>query len=128
MRHSSGLGKLQTEVIEFVWDRGEATVAQVHQMIARRRKVTYTTVLSAMQKLSKKGWLKHRVEGRAYVYSATRNREQVGSRTLRELLRTAFRGDPRLLLSSLLDETPLSDGELKQLRQLIDKRRKEGDS
>jgi len=125
MKKLPGLGSLQSEVMELAWQHGEVTVAQVAEAIGRRRAITYTTVLSAMQKLEKKGWLKHRSAGRAYIYSATRNREQVGGRTLQELLKSTFQGDPRLLLASLLDETRLSDAELKQLRQLIDTRRKE---
>ena len=121
-----GLGSLQTEVMDLVWQQKEATVAQLVEKICRRRTVTYTTVLSAVQKLEKKGWLKHRSEGRAHVYYATRDRREVGSRTLRELLRTAFSGDVRLLLASLLDDVRLSDADLKELRRLIEERRKEG--
>src|SRR3954465_7082321 len=120
-----GLGTLQTEVMEIVWKQQEATVAAVAEAIGRKRPVTYTTVLSAMQKLEKKGWLQHRAAGRAYIYSPTQNLQQVGGRGLRELLKTAFQGDPRLLLASLLDETRLSTAELKELRELIDERRKE---
>ena len=54
-----------------------------------------------------------------------RDRLEVGSRTLRDLLRTAFSGDPRLLLASLLEDTRLSDADLKELRNLIEQRRKE---
>ena len=67
-----GLGPLQAEVMEMVWDLGEATVSQIHEQILRRRKVTYTTALVAMQKLDKKGWLTHRREGRANVYKPAR--------------------------------------------------------
>jgi BlaI family transcriptional regulator, penicillinase repressor len=125
MKKLHGLGSLQSEVMNLAWQHGEVTVAQVAEAIGRRRRVTYTTVLSAMQKLEKKGWLKHRSAGRAYIYSPTRNREQVGGRTLKELLKTTFQGDSRLLLASLLEETRLSDTELKELRQLIDTRRQE---
>ena len=118
-----GLGTLQSEVMELVWERQEATVAQLVEAIGQRRTVTYTTVLSAVQKLEKKGWLQHRAEGRAYVYSAARQRTDVGRRTLGELLKTAFSGDPRLLRASLIDEAGLSDSELAELRQLIDDRR-----
>jgi predicted transcriptional regulator len=124
-KHVHGLGSLQGEVMEFIWRSGEATVAQILEAISHRRQITYTTVLSAVQKLERKSWLKHRSEGRAYVYSATRAREEVGGRTLRELLRTAFSGDPRLLLASLLDDARLTDSELKELRNLIERRRKE---
>jgi predicted transcriptional regulator len=111
--------------MELIWDQGEATVAQLVKAICKQRTVTYTTILSAVQKLEKKGWLKHRPEGRAYVYSATKNRTDVGKRRLRELLKTAFSGDPKLLLSSLMDETRMSDDEMSELRKLIDERRKE---
>jgi predicted transcriptional regulator len=120
-----GLGPLQAEVMELVWRDQEATVAALVDAIGRKRPVTYTTVLSAVQKLEKKGWLKHRSAGRAHIYFATQRREQVGRRTLKELLKSAFQGDPRLLLASLLEETRLSQQELKELRQLIDARRKE---
>ncbi len=123
-----GLGSLQSEVMDLVWQQKEATVAQLVEKISQRRSVGYTTVLSAVQKLEKKGWLKHRSEGRAHVYHATRDRKEVGGRTLRELLRTAFSGDPRLLLASLLNDVRLSDTDLKALRKLIEERRKEGAS
>ena len=120
-----GLGSLQSEVMELIWAQGEVTVAQLVEAIGKSRAITYTTVLSAVQKLERKGWLKHRSAGRAYIYFPTRNREEVGGRTLRELLKTTFGGDPRLLLASLLDDTRLSDTDLKELRTLIEKRRKE---
>jgi BlaI family transcriptional regulator, penicillinase repressor len=120
-----GLGSLQSEVMELVWRQREATVAQLLDTIGKRREITYTTVLSAVQKLEKKGWLKHRTAGKAYVFFPARERLEVGGRTLRELLKTTFGGDPRLLLTSLLEDTRMSDAELKELRNLIEQRRKE---
>jgi|SRR6185295_5359341 len=120
-----GLGKLQAEVMEIVWKRGSATVADVVETIAEKRSVTYTTVLVAMQKLEKKGWLKHKSQGKAYVYRAARSRGKVYEGLLRDILKAAFQRDPRLLLSHLLDEYPMTDNELAELRQLIEQRRKE---
>jgi BlaI family penicillinase repressor len=112
-------------VMDLVWKLREATVAQLAEAIGRKRPVTYTTVLSAVQKLEKKGWLKHRSEGRAYVFSATRDRQQAGAQKLKELLKSAFSGDPRSLLASLLDDVRLSDADLKELQRLIAARQKE---
>ncbi len=124
-RSVHGLGSLQAEVMEIVWALGEATVAQVAERIGKRRQVTYTTVLVAMQKLDKKGWLSHRAAGRAYVYQPVKSREAAHTGVIREILANAFEGDPRLLLSHLLDGHPMSDAELADLRKLIDARRKE---
>lgn len=124
-RSLHGLGELQAEVMEIVWNLGEATVAQVHERITRRRKVTYTTVLVAMQKLDKKRWLKHRRQGRAYVYEPGRTREAAHGNLLKDLLKRAFGGDPQLMLSRLLDQHPMSDAELSELKKLIDAKRRE---
>ena len=123
-KHIHGLGSLQSEVMEIIWRQEEASVAQMVEAIGKKRPVTYTTVLSAVQKLQRKGWLKFRAAGRAYIYSAKRNREEVGGRTLRDLLRTAFGGNPKLLLASLLEDARLSDEDLTELKKLIEQRRK----
>jgi BlaI family transcriptional regulator, penicillinase repressor len=120
-----GLGHLQAEVMEIVWEKGTATVTQVVEVIAARRAVTYTTVLVAMQKLEQKGWLKHHAEGRAYVYEPRRSREQVHGGVLREMLSSLFSGDPRQLVSQLLDARPMTQAELADLKRLIAARQRE---
>jgi predicted transcriptional regulator len=120
-----GLGQLQAEAMEIVWSLGEATVTQVHERILKRRKVTYTTVLVALQKLEKKGWLETRREGRANVYKPLRTRETASGNVLKDLLKQAFGGNPQVLLSQLLDEHPMSSDELDELKKMIDQKRKE---
>ena len=121
----TGLGSLQAEVMELVWEMGEARVTQVMQRISKRRPVTYTTVLVAMQNLERKGWLSHRSAGRAYVYRPVRSRESVHAGLLKEMLKSAFRGDAKLLISQLLDVQPMSDKQLAEIRKLIEARRRE---
>jgi len=88
-----GLGDLQAEVMEFVWKHQEATVAAVAEHVGKRRAITYTTVLVAMQKLEKKGWLTHRAEGRAYVYRPTRSRAAAQTNLVTDMLDAVFDGD-----------------------------------
>lgn len=72
-------GELQRAVIEAVWESGEATVRQVWKRLCREKELAYTTVLTAMQRLERDGWLKHRVEGKTHVYLPTRTRAQAGT-------------------------------------------------
>jgi predicted transcriptional regulator len=118
------LGSLQQAVMEVIWDRGEATVEDVRGALAGRRPA-YTTVLSVLQKLEKAGWLQHRTEGRAYVYSARRSRRQEGSSALWQFVDGVFRGDPTLLFEHLIEGDRLSDADLAALRTMIDARREE---
>ena len=124
-RSIADLGSLQRRVMEIVWILGEATVQQVRQQLKRRPSPAYTTVLSVMQKLEKARWLKHRVDGRTYVYRASRSREQEGDSTLKSFVDGVFKGDRLLLFEHLLRDDSLGEDELLELRRMIDAQRKE---
>ena len=119
------LGRLQRAVIEAVWELGEASVHQVRKELGRKKKLAYTTVLTAMQKLEKAGWLRHRTEGKVYIYSPTRTREQAGDKSVRKFLERMFDGDALLMFQHLMRQSRLSEKELQELRKLIDEKRKE---
>jgi predicted transcriptional regulator len=119
------LGTLQKAVMETVWELGEATVQQVLARLNRDKSLAYTTVLSAMQKLEKTGWLQHREEGRSYVYLPTRSREDEGKNSLRRFIERVFAGDPLLLFQHLLEDQKLSADDLTALKKMIEQRRKE---
>ena len=119
------LGQLQRAVMEVVWQLGEASVHQVRDLLCRKKELAYTTVLTAMQKLEKAGWLRHRNEGKSYVYLPTRSREEAGAKSAMKFIKRVFDGNAVLMFQHLIRETNLSDRELQQLRQMIDQKRKE---
>ena len=121
------LGALQKAVMEAVWDLGEATVQQVRDRLEREPLPAYTTVLSVMQKLEKAGWLTHRAEGRSYIYLPVRSREEAGATSLRTFIERVFSGDRLLMFQHLLEDEDLSDEDLKAMRTMIDRRRKDKD-
>jgi BlaI family penicillinase repressor len=118
------LGNLQRTVMELVWELGEASVHQVRQELGQK-KLAYTTVLTTMQKLEQAGWLRHRNQGKSYIYLPTRTREEAGARSLRKFIDRIFDGDAVLMVQHLIRESKLSDNELTKLRKIIDKQRKE---
>jgi BlaI family penicillinase repressor len=118
------LGNLQRTVMEMVWEMGEASVHQVRDRLDRKKKLAYTTVLTAMQKLEQAGWLRHRNEGKSYVYLPTRTREEAGARSVRKFTERIFDGDAVLMFQHLMRESKLSDKQLTELRRMIDKKRK----
>jgi len=118
-------GQLQRAVIEVVWELGEATVRQVWQRLCRRKELAYTTVLTAMQRLERAGWLKHRVDGRKHIYLPTRTRAQAGAGSVRKFVQRMFDGNALVLFRQLVEEGELSDEELRELQQMINQKRKE---
>jgi BlaI family penicillinase repressor len=119
------LGELQRAVIEVVWNLGEASVHQVRKELNRTKKLAYTTVLTAMQNLEKAGWLRHRNEGKVYIYTPTRTREEAGANSARKFIERVFDGDALLMFQHLMRQSKLSNKELQELRKMIDEKRKE---
>ena len=119
------LGELQRVVIEVVWKLGEASVHQVRDQLARRKKLAYTTVLTTLQKLEKAGWLRHRNEGKVYIYLPTRSRQEAGAKSVQKFVERMFEGDTLLMFQHLVNDSTLTDKELAELRKMIDKKRKE---
>ena len=119
------LGKLQRAVMEVVWELGEVTVRQVWERLSPDKEVSYTTILAALQRLEKSGWLRHRAEGKSNVYLPTRTREQAGLSSVRTFVQGMFGGSALLMFRHLVEEGELSDQELQELQKLIDKKRKE---
>lgn len=119
------LGELQRSVLETVWDLGEASVHQVRERLNQTKQLAYTTVLSAMQKLEKAGWLNHRAEGKSYVYFATLTRAQAGVGSVRRLVKRVFEGDALAMFQHLIQEGNLSTDELAELRRMIEEKERE---
>ena len=113
------LGELQRAVIEVVWNLGEASVHQVRKELAKKKKLAYSTVLTAMQKLEKAGWLRHRSEGKVYIYAPKRTREQAGANSVRKFMERIFDGDALLLFQHLMRQSKLRDAELWELLKMI---------
>jgi BlaI family penicillinase repressor len=118
-------GELQRAVIDVVWELGEASVRQVWKRLCRKKELAYTTVLTAMQRLERAGWLKHRVEGKKHVYLPTRTRAQAGAGSVRKFVQRMFDGNAVMLFRQLVEEGELSDDELEELQHLINKKREE---
>ena len=120
------LGELQKSVLQIVWANGGSSVQEVVDALCKRnKKLAYTTVLTTLQNLERAGWVKHKKQGRAYVYSATRSKSSADSGSIRSFIKRAFGGDPQLMFQSLLSDEKLSEDDLIQLRKMIDKKRKE---
>lgn len=106
-----------------VWGRSEATVRDVYEDLLAGRKVAYTTVLTMMNVLEKKGHLRKKPLGRSFVYRPTRPRQQVVGSMVREFVKRVFGGSAQPLLVHLVDQHDLSPQELDALAERIARKR-----
>ncbi|MBL7979750.1 MAG: BlaI/MecI/CopY family transcriptional regulator [Bacteroidetes Order II. Incertae sedis bacterium] len=113
------LGATEMEVLQNVWELGEATVGQVHERILLQRKTAYTTIMTTMKNLARKGYLRYRAEGVTYIYSAIRTPEEVRGGMLENLLEKVFKGSSVALVQALVEQERLSESEKAEIRAMI---------
>ncbi len=102
-----------------VWDLGEATVRDVVERLPAN--LAYTTVLTMMRHLEKKGYLTHHAVGKQYVYRPTVAREDVQRTTVAQLTERLFGGAATELISTVLETQALSEEEVRELRAVLDR-------
>ena len=110
----------QLEIMNFVWKNGSATVADVWKEMSTTREVARNTVQTMMVRLEDKGFLRHRMQGKSFVYLPAKKRTTTLRRMLRALIKTAFAGSTAGLITTLLEQEQLSDAETKRIRHLLD--------
>lgn len=112
----------QLELMEAVWAAGAAgiTVADLWQALSTRRPVARTTVLTTVQRLEKRGWLRRSGIGRTAQYLATLDRSAAAGRLAAGFVDEFFAGSATALVSSLLGSRRLRKSELARLRKLLD--------
>jgi predicted transcriptional regulator len=113
------LSPAQQEIMEIVWEKGEVAAVEVRQLLADGRELARETVRTTLERMEDKGWLKHRVVGRTFFYSAAVPRgATVGQRVI-ELIDTVCGGSPERLMTALLDYRGLSAEEATRIEALI---------
>ena len=120
--HTDRLSDAQLEIMEVVWDRGEASIAEVLASVngRRKKKLRRTTIQVQMNRLEKKGWLTHRVEGRTYRYEALRPREEALAAIADDVTHRVFGGSCADLVKCLHDHKKINASEIRRLRKLLD--------
>ena len=119
------LTDLQVDLLEVLWDREEATVAEVQEALLGTRGLATSTVATLLSRLEKRGVVAHRADGRQYVYRAQVSREQVRDSMVSALTYRMFSGDVAELVSHLLTEAETSPGDLARVKRLIARKTEE---
>lgn len=109
----------ELDIMKLVWDRGVATVRDVYEALRGRRRIAYTSVLTMMNVLERKGHLRKRAEGRSFVYQAARPRARVLRGMVREFLDRVFNGAAEPLLVHLVEDRHLTHRDLEALVRRI---------
>jgi len=112
-------------ILRVLWDRGPATVRQVHEALARARETGYTTTLKLMQIMAEKGLVTRDEAARTHVYAARLTRDETQQQLVSDLLDRAFGGSATALVLQALKAGEASAADLNEIQALIDTHRGE---
>lgn len=115
----------EMDVMNVLWKLGSGTVSEVREGLSDE--LAYTTVLTILRTLEKKGHVRHEAEGRAHRYLPLVEREQAQESAVRRVTRKLFGGSPELVMAHLLNEKGLTQKQLRRLKALVDERLEEED-
>ena len=114
------LTEIQREMMEIVWQREEVTVSEVRDALSAQRPLARNTVQTMLVRLEEKGWLKHREQGRTFVYSANRPRTVSLGAKVSQMVDRLFAGSPEEMVTALLEYRGLSADEAERIRAMIE--------
>lgn len=118
-KSSNTLTPAELRLMKVLWVRGESSVAELVTATAEEGELAYTSVLTTIRILEKKGYVSHRQEGRAFLYMANVGEEEASRSEVRHVLQRFFGNSRERLLMSVLGDEEMSLEELERLKEAI---------
>jgi predicted transcriptional regulator len=118
-KRSITLTEAELRLMRVLWARGESAVADMVAAVAEATPLAYTSVLTTIRVLEKKGYVVHRQEGRAFLYSACVAQQEAGRSEVSHVLGRFFGNSRERLMLALLGDEEISADELRRMKQAI---------
>jgi|ERR1035438_6234579 predicted transcriptional regulator len=118
-KRSITLTQAELRLMKVLWTRGESTVADMVSVTSDEGQLAYTSVLTTVRILETKGYVTHRQEGRAFLYTSCIGEEEASRSEVRHVLQRFFGNSRERLLLSLLGDDEMSPEEVKRLKEAI---------
>jgi predicted transcriptional regulator len=118
-KRSITLTQAELRLMKVLWLRGESSVADLVTACADEAPLAYTSVLTTVRILEQKGYVKHRQEGRAFLYGAAVAEDEASRSEVRHMLQRFFGNSRERLLLSLLGDEDITADELRSLKEKI---------
>ena len=110
----------ELEILQVLWDRGPGTVRDVLDVLSSRRERAYTSIMNLLNIMVDKGLVVREPQGRAFVYKASKARENTVGRIVRDVLGRVFSGSASSLVAHVLDQSKPGKEELAEIRRTIE--------
>ena len=116
---SNTLTEAELRLMKLLWQRGECAVADLVMALPEETPLAYTSVLTTVRILERKGYVTHRQEGRAFLYTPSVPEHEASRWEVKHILQRFFGNSRERLLLSLLGEEDVTPAELQRLKEAI---------
>jgi len=116
---SSILTESELRLMHVIWSKGSATVKDVVDALTNEHALAYTTVMTTLQTLTNKGFLRHEKQGRAFVYHPLVSQEETQRNAIDYIMSRFFNNSPELLMLNLLEHDDVDLNDLEKLKRLV---------
>ena len=118
-KRSITLTEAELRIMKILWRRGESAVGELVSAMPDGTSLAYNSVLTTIRILEQKGYVLHRQEGRAFLYSPCVAEQEAGQTEMRHMMQRFFGNSRERLLLSLLGDDEITPEELQRLKQAI---------
>lgn len=120
MSETHQLTDLQIAIMRVLWDKGQATVAEICEALRPERPLALTTVATLLSRLEKRGVVDHETRARQFVYRSLVTESEVRRSMVSELTERLFDGDVAEMMSHLLTGREISPGDLDRIKAMLE--------
>jgi BlaI family transcriptional regulator, penicillinase repressor len=113
------LGEVEQLVMDYVWSHGRSTSESCREALASSRPMKDSTIRTVLRRLEQKGYLRHEIEGRTFVYQASDARQNVAVRAVKGIIDRFCGGSAELLVMGMVDNAVLNRKQLERLARKI---------
>jgi predicted transcriptional regulator len=118
-KRSITLTEAELRLMKILWERGELAVGELVAAMPEGATLAYNSVLTTIRILEQKGYVRHRQEGRAFIYSPSVQEQEASRSEVRYMMQRFFGNSRERLMLSLLGDDEVSPEELKRLKDAI---------
>jgi BlaI family penicillinase repressor len=115
--------EVELELLRALWEKGSASVRELHEVVSRQRPLGYTSVLKTLQIMTEKGLVERTEAGKAHIYHAAASQKETQNQLLRDLSERLFSGSAAQLAMHALSMQPASEEEREEIRKIIRQKR-----
>lgn len=117
-----GLTENELDVMKVLWKEAPLKVAEILERLKRRPRPAYTSLLTLVQAMERKGYIAHEQVGKAYSYFPKLNLQNFTNTEVKRVAKRLFNGSPFDLAVNLVKDEHLSEAELQQLKKLLEEK------